>query len=60
MKEGSALAQVLASPDAGQAIERLMAGAEERMRGHLAREAERAAVRKQQERSVSRGRGMSM
>ncbi|HQT65496.1 MAG TPA: Ti-type conjugative transfer relaxase TraA [Acidocella sp.] len=60
LKEGSALAQVLASPDAGQAIERLMAGAEERMRGHLAREAERAAVRKQQERSVSRGRGMSM
>ena len=60
LKEGSALAQVLASPDAGKAIERLMAGAEERMRGHLAREAERAAVRKQQERSVSRGRGMSM
>ena len=60
MKEGSTLAQVLASPDAGQAIERLMADAEERMRGHLAREAERAAVRKQQERSVSRGRGMSM
>jgi len=60
VKEGSALAQVLASPDAGRAIERLMAGAEERMRAHLAREAERAAVRKQQERSVSRGRGMSM
>jgi Ti-type conjugative transfer relaxase TraA len=60
VKEGSALAQVLASPDAGQAIERLMAGAEERMRGHLAREAERAAVRKQQERSLSRDRGMSM
>ncbi|HQT61931.1 MULTISPECIES: Ti-type conjugative transfer relaxase TraA [unclassified Acidiphilium] len=60
VKDGSALARVLASPDAGRAIGRLIEGAEERMRDHLAREAERAAVRKQQERSVSRGRGMSM
>ncbi|UBU64113.1 Ti-type conjugative transfer relaxase TraA (plasmid) [Acidithiobacillus ferrooxidans] len=60
VKDGSALARVLASPDAGRAIGRLIEGAEERMRDHLAHEAERAAVRKQQERSVSRDRGMSM
>ena len=47
VKEGSALAQVLASPDAGRAIGRLIEGAEERMRSHLAREAEQAAARKQ-------------
>ncbi|CAG4925385.1 unnamed protein product, partial [Acidocella sp. C78] len=60
VREGSALARVLAAPDAGRAIGRLIEGAERDMRGQLAREAERAAVRKQQERSVSRGRGMSM
>jgi len=60
VKDGSALARVLASPDAGRAIGRLMEGAERDMRGQLALEAERAAARKQQERSVSRDRGMSM
>ncbi|MDX5929635.1 Ti-type conjugative transfer relaxase TraA [Acidiphilium acidophilum] len=60
IREGSALAQVLAAPDAGRAIGRLIDGAEEQMRGHLALEAERAAARKQQERSLSRDRGMSM
>ncbi|MHB1304790.1 MAG: Ti-type conjugative transfer relaxase TraA [Acidiphilium sp.] len=60
IREGSALAQVLAAPDAGRAIGRLIDGGEEQMRGHLALEAERAAARKQQERSLSRDRGMSM
>lgn len=60
VREGSPLARVLAAPDAGRAIGRLIDGAEEQMRGHLALEAERAAARKQQERSLSRDRGMSL
>ncbi len=59
VREGSALALVLAAPDAGRAIGRLIDGAERDMRGQLARDAERAAARQQQERSLSRDRGMS-
>ncbi|MDX5933078.1 Ti-type conjugative transfer relaxase TraA [Acidiphilium acidophilum] len=60
VEEGSNLAWVLAHQQPVRAITSLMEGVEKGIRRHLALEAEREAVRKLQERTLSQDYGMSL